>query len=96
MKTSPGLFVAAALGSVLVSSTHSGCATKPPMLAAMSEIKQPIVIVEYETVYVTGSYIPVRVPKSSTARVPPTTSPVDVITQEEMRRMPMSGRRPMN
>lgn len=49
---------------------------------------EQFVVVETENIWVTGSQIPVRVPKSATARMLPTISPVDIITPDDMRRMP--------
>ena len=45
-----------------------------------------MIVVETENIWITGSQIPIRVPKSATARMLPTISPVDVITPDDMRR----------
>jgi hypothetical protein len=46
-----------------------------------------MVVVETVNVYVTGSNIPVRVPKSASARQIPTVSPLVIFTADDMRRI---------
>ncbi len=79
MKTSPlawsSLLVACALAA--------GCAGPT---AATTPRGEPIVTAEYKQVYLTGSHIPVRVPTSPTARIPPTMSPLVILTPEEFGR----------
>lgn len=55
-----------------------------------------ILVVETENVWMTGSNIPVRVPKSPTARIAPTISPLTVLTPDEMRRGYGPGTAPMH
>jgi len=45
-----------------------------------------LVVIETGNVYVTGSHIPERVPKSAGVRTPPTISPLTVLTADDMRR----------
>ena len=63
----------------------SGCvgtsASKTPGVPGTPE--RAIVTTEYEQVYLTGSHIPVLVPKSPTARRLPTTSPLVIMTAED-------------
>lgn len=58
----------------------TGCAG-PTAIAA----RQPFVGADYEQIYVTGSHIPVLVPKSPTARRLPGISPLAIITPDEIR-----------
>jgi hypothetical protein len=60
----------------------SGCAN----LDRRASSGGPMVVVESENVYVTGSHIPVRVPKSASVRTLPTISPLTVLTADDMRR----------
>lgn len=45
------------------------------------------VVVETVNVYVTGSHIPVRMPKSAIARPTPTISPLIILTADDIRRI---------
>ena len=53
---------------------------------ATTHANQPLVAADYEQVYVTGSHIPVLVPKSPTARRVPGISPLGILTPDEIRR----------
>lgn len=58
----------------------AGCASP-----AVTATRRPFVGAEYEQVYVTGSHIPVLVPKSPTARRIPGISPLTILTPDEVR-----------
>lgn len=47
----------------------------------------PYIAADYEQVYVTGSHIPVLMPKSPSVRRLPSISPLVVLTPEEMQRI---------
>jgi hypothetical protein len=65
---------------VTTSALGAGCAGP-----AMTDTRRPVVGADYEQIYITGSHIPILVPKSPTARRLPTFSPTVVITPDEIR-----------
>ena len=72
----------------------AGCAAASLLFASCASPSQPtpgpggqVVIVEYDNVWITGSNIPVRVPRSPTARIAPTISPMSILTADDVRRM---------
>ena len=58
-----------------------------------TDTRRPFVGADYEQIYVTGSHIPVLVPKSPTARRLPGISPLMIITPDDIRRQ---GHLPMH
>jgi hypothetical protein len=81
----PGLATALAL---------SGCAGLHG--PAANTDRPRVVTKDYVEVQLTGSYIPVRVPKSPTARMAPTISPLAIITPEEAVRITAPSTFPMH
>jgi hypothetical protein len=66
----------------------AGCASAQKPNAVPGEPKQ---IVEYDTVYRTGSNLPVRVPKSPTARPLPGANEVSTMSPEAFRDLVSRG-----
>ena len=64
---------------LVVACSVAGCAGP-----AATGVRRPFVGAEYHQVYLTGSHIPVLVPKSATARMVPTISPLSILTPEEI------------
>ncbi len=91
MKTPSRLlcFTPAALLAAL-SLLVGGCANRPQSSGG------EIVVVETQNIWVTGSHIPVRVPKSTTARMIPTISPLTILTADDMRRASGPAAPPMH
>jgi hypothetical protein len=77
-RASAALFAAAAL--VLAGCAHHAQAPVPGP-------DGKILLVEYDQVYVTGSHIPVLVPRSATVRTEPGISPLTTLTPDQMRQI---------
>jgi hypothetical protein len=72
----------------------NGCASTPKAVTtakAADERKVVLSEAEYEYVYITGSNIPVRVPKTPIARPLLTSSPVRVISPEDFEKWVQRG-----
>jgi hypothetical protein len=74
----------------------SSCASVRKTAAAGEERKIVLTESEYETVYVTGSMLPVLVPKSATARPLPSMSPVSTMSAEAYQKAMQPGRSTVN
>jgi hypothetical protein len=73
----------------------SSCASVRKTAAAGEDRKIVLTESEYETVYVTGSMLPVLVPKSATARPLPSMSPVSTMSPEAFQKAMQPGRTPV-
>ncbi len=81
MKTPHPTLRALVFMSVL-SGLSAGCAGPAP--SGIAYVKPPFVAAEYEQVYLTGSHIPVLVPKDPSIRRIPTISPLVILKADEM------------
>ena len=86
----------AALGSVLVAvlSLATSCTSVERKAAAAEGPRVLLDETQYEKIYVTGSNLPVLVPKSSTARPLPSISPVTSVSGDSFRDAVRPGRAP--
>lgn len=65
-----------------LSGLSAGCAG--PASSDIAYVKKPFVTAEYEQVYLTGSHIPVLVPKDPSIRRIPTISPLVILKVEDL------------
>ena len=86
MKSLPPLTrLAAGAGCAAIALLFNGCATTRQYTPTVGG---EMILVEYDNVWITGSHIPVRVPRSPTARIAPTISPIQILTADDVRRLP--------
>jgi hypothetical protein len=81
------------LALVLVAAGGFGAGCAGPVATG---VHRPFVGADYHQVYLTGSHIPVLVPKSPTARMVPTISPLSILTPEEIVRASVPTPFPMH
>jgi hypothetical protein len=95
MKFSPSTKIAAHTCALTVLSLMTACASSPNDPATADGHKVLLPASEYETVYVTGSMLPVLVAKSPTVRPVPSIAPISTITGESFRKSIGPGRGPV-
>ena len=83
MKTSHPSFRCSLL-IALFAGLAAGCAG--PAAHEVAQARQPFVIADYKQVYVTGSHIPILVPKDPTIQRIPTISPLVILSVDDAQR----------
>jgi hypothetical protein len=80
-------------GYVIAGLLLAGCATHKQ--AKLLRVNPPGMVEEYDQVVITGSYIPVKIPRSPTARIDPSISPITIMSRDQFQQE-MGGRSPMH
>jgi len=75
------------VGLPVLAFAASGCVGTHPTTNASTAVPDGAIVTrEYEQVYLTGSHIPVLVPKSPTAKMLPPISPLVILSAEDAKR----------